>query len=64
MSEYLKSRQGIWMIQVRKKGSNKIWSVTGAHWFHDRAAAIREIKTIPWKQYEYRAVRYMPAEKK
>ena len=52
------------MIQVRKKGSNKIWSVTGAHWFHDRAAAIREIKTIPWKQYEYRAVRYMPAEKK
>ena len=61
--KYVNQRTGIWMVQVRNKGSNEVWCVTGPNWYRDRKSAIDSVTPNPWPdKYEYRAVRYYPKE--
>lgn len=60
MTKYERERQGIWMVQVRIKGSDSIWNVTGPNWFHRKKDAISSVTPSPWPNLEYRAVRYLP----
>ena len=62
MSKYRKRRERIWMIQVRGKGTNEIWSPTGPDWFRTRKEALADIARITWDMFEYRARRYGPTE--
>lgn len=60
LTKYQRARMGIWMVQVRKKGSAEEWCVTGPDWFNTRSYAIASITPAPWEHLEYRVVRYMP----
>ncbi|HXF12253.1 MAG TPA: hypothetical protein VN517_03810 [Terriglobales bacterium] len=70
MATYKERREQIWMIQVRVKGSDQIWSCTSDRWFHTREEVREHIraKISPYQtpgQYldnmEYRPKRYLPA---
>jgi hypothetical protein len=53
--------QQLWMIEVRKKGSNQLWQATGRDWYWRRSEALKAISEITWTHLEYRATKYVSA---
>ncbi len=64
-SRYRRYREDIWMLQVRDKGSDQIWCVTGSRWFSRKSEGVEYMRehAIPqWPHLEYRVVRYRPVK--
>lgn len=64
-TEYTQRRAQIWVLQVRSKGTNNAWSVTGRSYFHDRKSVLEAIQAMTpmnLEYYEYRPMKYLPTK--